>query len=247
MNQSWIQQTRTLADERKNRGHKDQIKDGDDEPRPFPNRIYFFDNKYHVDPELKKKFTELEQFKNGKCEIWGRKCWWDGVREFPINDIIDTFKVDYFGCSVSYLIAHAMYEKCTEIELEGVLYTHDSLEYFQQKANVEFWLAIALAVGIKVFLPKNTMLMHNWPWEAQRYGYQIQTTRALGMHTMACALRSTMAYPRRTIDADSDESQDLNNLHTWSGGMREMSKQNIHTPFIMELGKMREELEHETG
>lgn len=86
---------------------------------------------------------------------------------FPIERAIEITGRDYFQSTISYEIALAILEGFEEIGIWGVdLIVGQEYEY--QKANCEYWLAIAESQGIKVTIPKESALLK----QQYRYGYQ---------------------------------------------------------------------------
>ena len=68
---------------------------------------------------------------------------------FPLDEIVDRFKVRYFTSSVSYAIALACYKGYKRIELYGVEMETDT-EYQYQRDGVTLWIGVALGLGIDV-------------------------------------------------------------------------------------------------
>lgn len=71
------------------------------------------------------------------------------LSNYPINEITEYFKTDYFSNTVDYALALAIYRGFNHIELYGVNMTAHS-EYLYQKPGLEFWIGQALGRGIKV-------------------------------------------------------------------------------------------------
>lgn len=69
--------------------------------------------------------------------------------KYPLEDIIKKYDTDYFSCSISYMLALAVFRGHEEINIYGVTMTEES-EYTYQRSNVEFWIGIAKGAGIKV-------------------------------------------------------------------------------------------------
>lgn len=72
----------------------------------------------------------------------------------------------YFTSSFAYMMALAIHEKFDVIELYGIDMENNT-EYGYQKPCGEFWIGIALGRGIKVILPKESLLC-----DADLYGYE---------------------------------------------------------------------------
>lgn len=78
---------------------------------------------------------------------------------YPLEEIIDHFKTNYFTNGISYMIAYALWKGATQLNLYGVNMTVKQ-EYIEQKPNVEYWLGRAEGMGVKVkYQWKYTSLM----------------------------------------------------------------------------------------
>lgn len=97
--------------------------------------------------------------------------------EYPLQEIIQYFGVDYFASSIDYMLAYAIYKGATEIDLYAVDMLQDA-EYIHQKPSVEFWIGFALGKGIKVCIhgERSEILKIR---ERKLYGYNIEQSRTL--------------------------------------------------------------------
>ena len=68
---------------------------------------------------------------------------------YPIDEIKEFFKTDYFSNSIDYMIALAIYEGATSIDLYGVNMTA-ATEWAYQKPGVDYWCGQAMGRGIEV-------------------------------------------------------------------------------------------------
>lgn len=94
---------------------------------------------------------------------------------FPLADVInDIFgdrlikgadPIDFFTSSVDYMLALAIYERWDVIELYGVEMGSNT-EYRYQREGVHFFTGVAVARGIRVEIPQNSVL-----FRTKRYGY----------------------------------------------------------------------------
>ena len=77
---------------------------------------------------------------------------------FPIKEM----HTDYFVCTISYMIAYAIFKGATQIDLYGCTLWGGS-EYSYQKPNVEYWIGYAQGKGIKVNIHgrANLLKSHN--------------------------------------------------------------------------------------
>ena len=71
------------------------------------------------------------------------------VENYPLSEIVEFFGTDYFTGTVDYMMALAIYEGATSIDMYGVLMESDT-EYWYQKSGVDFWCGQAMGRGIKV-------------------------------------------------------------------------------------------------
>lgn len=86
---------------------------------------------------------------------------------FPRAEILERFGENaYFTNSISWMIALAMMEGMTHIEVYGVdMSTPD--EYRTQRPNVEYWLGLAMGAGIEVKVAETSDLLK----ATHEYGY----------------------------------------------------------------------------
>ena len=85
---------------------------------------------------------------------------WDAIPKsvpYPLQDITSRFG-DYFTNSVSYMIALAIMQGATTIGCYGVDMATGS-EYGPQRPSCEYFLGIAVGLGIKIVIPKQMDLL----------------------------------------------------------------------------------------
>jgi hypothetical protein len=85
---------------------------------------------------------------------------------FPFKQIIDRFGT-YFTNTISWQIAYAILEDFKEIRIYGVDMAVDS-EYFWQRPSCEYFLGLAVGMGIKIWLPDTCDLLKT----RFMYGYE---------------------------------------------------------------------------
>lgn len=84
---------------------------------------------------------------------------------YPLQDVLKAFPDGYFTNSVSYMLALALLEGVSEIALYGVDMALSgntdtgSDEYGQQRPSCEFYLGVAVGMGVQVHLPPQTTLL----------------------------------------------------------------------------------------
>jgi len=81
---------------------------------------------------------------------------------FPFEQLMSFFKTKYFGCSIAWMLALALYEHLSGqlikkigfwgIELTGV-------EYYHQRATTERFIGYAEAKGIEIVIPEESSLL----------------------------------------------------------------------------------------
>ena len=108
--------------------------------------------------------------------------------KYPIEEIVKKFGNEalYFTSSAPYLIAHALYEGYTRIEMYGFEMAADE-EYSNQKPCAEFWLGVAIGQGCDIYLPPGNPLLGK---EMALYGYEM----VVGILPMHVELRKRAAF-----------------------------------------------------
>jgi len=86
--------------------------------------------------------------------------------KFPFWKIMQAFHTEYFGCSFAWMLALALYEHMhgayvDEITLAGV--SLEVYEYYFQRPSTEFFVGMAMGMGIKVKI-YNTCNLLRAPW-----------------------------------------------------------------------------------
>ena len=67
--------------------------------------------------------------------------------------------VKYFTSSMAYMMGIAILEDFERVEVYGFDMVLEHLEYKEQKANAEFFIGLAMGMGIEVYTPPNCLLM----------------------------------------------------------------------------------------
>lgn len=76
---------------------------------------------------------------------------------FPFTDVLEGRYDPYFTSTIAYMLALAIHQRVDEIRLLGVNMSTDS-EHGYQRGACEYWLGIARATGITVYLPEASPL-----------------------------------------------------------------------------------------
>ena len=86
---------------------------------------------------------------------------------FPLEEVEKTFGrgVMYFSNTIAFMICYALLKGAKEIELFGVNQA-GSHEYHEERGSVEFWLGIAIGLGVKVTIngKDSQLLQHKGRW-----------------------------------------------------------------------------------
>lgn len=84
---------------------------------------------------------------------------------YPVDEVTERGRLrSYFTSSIAYMLALAIHEGVSEIRLLGTNMATGS-EYAYQRAACEYWIGVAEARGIKVYLPPSSPLA-----KGPRYG-----------------------------------------------------------------------------
>lgn len=99
------------------------------------------------------KLTILNANEQPEMDFWTLKPYKEisHAKIYPLEDIINRFKTNYFTSGPSYMIAYALYTGAKEIRLYGLNMTIKE-EYIEQKPCIEFWVGMAMGMGVKVVL-----------------------------------------------------------------------------------------------
>jgi len=101
-------------------------------------------------------------------------------RKYPLEQIVNKFKTDYFTNSIAYMIALALYEGVEKIDIYGVNMSLGS-EYASEKAGVEFWIGIGIGAGVDITVhgKETELLIANGLYgKGNLYGYGLKQGRA---------------------------------------------------------------------
>ena len=110
----------------------------------------------------------IEELKSLKIPIYMQKVFEDipSSIKYPLKEVSNGY-LQLFSCSVSYMIALAVYENFKEILICGVELASEE-EYAEQLPSVLYWIGIALGKGIKVTISENCCLLNRI---IKLYGY----------------------------------------------------------------------------
>lgn len=93
--------------------------------------------------------------------------------EFPLEDVLNELKYDYFNSTAAYAVAYAIFLGVKKISIFGCDYTYPNAHDAEKgRACVEFWLGMAAERGIKIVIPQKSSLMDAMYDQQERfYGY----------------------------------------------------------------------------
>jgi hypothetical protein len=96
-----------------------------------------------------------------------------GLVEFPLQDVMNDLKYDYFNNTAAYALAYAIHIGATKVSIFGCDYTYpNSHDAERGRGCMEFWLGYAAAKGIAIAIPKVSSLMDAlYPQQQRLYGY----------------------------------------------------------------------------
>jgi hypothetical protein len=96
------------------------------------------------------------------CDLWPKVP--DAII-FPREDLKLTSWYDYHCGSFDWLVAFAIHEGATEIDLHGINLVREAGEPISARACLEYWCGVAEGKGIKVRRADDCYLMRNYYWK----------------------------------------------------------------------------------
>lgn len=131
---------------------------------------------------------------------------------FPIEDIVKEFGSKYFTSTPCYMLAHAIYEGYEHIILHRLHCIPYSVEYFNQKACLDFWCGVAIGRKIKISTSNDSFIARSHPWESNLYGYQRSLTAPIIEKAIAIATLNNLENPLIFENASAEVEKILGNL-----------------------------------
>ena len=71
------------------------------------------------------------------------------AREYPLKEVMSVVRVPYLSKTICYMLAYAIFQKVRSISMFGIAQM-GAHEYIQEKGATEFWIGMALGMGIEV-------------------------------------------------------------------------------------------------
>lgn len=82
-----------------------------------------------------------------------------GAVLYPLQDVVDNLRFSYFNSTVAYTLAYAIYIDVKEVQLYGCDFLqNDTNDGRKGRACVEYWIATAIARGIRVVIANSSTL-----------------------------------------------------------------------------------------
>lgn len=162
---------------------------------------------------------------------------------YPIEDIAASIYTPrlYFTSSISYLVAHALYENVERVELYGVD-LDSSTEYAYQKAGTEYLLGVAIGRGVDVYIADGSSLLaaplyiydveaqmiNRQTIEKQKQEYKLKFEAYQAQHNMLAGQYNLLFEMEEKTDAIVEQMTDLfaqvqharDNMNRYEGGVR---------------------------
>ena len=142
--------------------------------QPGCDRVYMMDDleAFWSTPERKARF--LADVNGASCRVILREKRTEVPRSerFDIEGLLSRLPFQFFICTASYMVAQAIREQFDRIVMHRIYVLPQSTEYFEQLPCLNFWLALAIGMGIRVELSEDSDLCRAFPWQSGLYGYQ---------------------------------------------------------------------------
>lgn len=117
------------------------------------------DLRWGVQEKIEAERTRLKCLQNGVPYI--------DLKNYPIKEVIEKFDTDYFGSTVDYAIALALYQGYKDIHLYGI--TLSITDYSKLKASCDFWCGYVKGLGNKITVHGRSNVMKTQDHKV--YGY----------------------------------------------------------------------------
>ena len=121
--------------------------------------------------------------------------------KYPFQEVIDSYKTEYFTNTISYMIALAGYWKIPKLHIYGVDVTFGA-PYAQENRGVEYWIGRAQERGVEVIVPPNSHLLRTV--SGAMYGRIDHCNMLLYLHERINLINE---LPRRGYYSDSLKAQ----------------------------------------
>lgn len=199
---------------------------------PRWDRFYELHSEAHLESEVAGAWKWLEEQKAaGKTVIF--------QADYPLQEIVDKYKEDYFTNSISYMIAHALLEGVDELAIYGVDMSHEA-EYAWQRPNVEYWLARLKHQGCKVTVPdQSDLIKHTW-----RYGFETGSPMIKNLLARKSELEQRIAHCEQQLEINLKHAAGMMAAHGELGDIQGRINGEMTEELLQHFKSRKEELEH---
>ena len=160
------------------------------------------------------------------CSVYMQKHWLNLIPysiPYPLDDVVKFFaekglpveSCRYITNTIAYEIMLAIYLGFEEIQVWGVDMSIGT-EYEHQKACCEFWLGVALGMGIKTYLPSQADLLKT------RFLYGFEEKQSAAWNEKVEKARVDMKLKRLQLEAQQKETEKV--IEQYRGGEKAMEE-----------------------
>lgn len=111
----------------------------------------------------------IDRLKESHVPLIMQEAYFPSAIQFPLKEVTK-ITGDYFSCSLSYMVAMAIYEEVEHIGFYGV--TMSDGDYQHQRPNMEYLIGLARGKGITVDTGDSPLVKYeNIEGYKERYGY----------------------------------------------------------------------------
>lgn len=92
------------------------------------------------------------------------------LSNYPLAEVVDKYKTDYFGSTLDYAIALALFKGYDDIHIYGATLSVES-DYYKLKCGADFWCGYAKGLGVNLEVHGESAIMKTV--DGLVYGYDI--------------------------------------------------------------------------
>lgn len=119
---------------------------------------------------------------------------------YPLDDVVARLFGSrdraYLTSSIAYMLADAILKGYEEIVVHRILANQRSIEYFAQKACLDYLVGVALGLGRTVRVSGDSLIGKPYPWQPNLYGYERQPYGDDPDHILAASVSAIARLPR---------------------------------------------------
>jgi hypothetical protein len=179
-------------------------------PEEYHDRVYFFDRLFNTEDQTQEMREEfVRRLNDMPIRVLARQHYPEipASERYPTEDVMRYFhmcdqegnpdlKKAYFTSTITWMMAHAIYEGFETIILHRIYSMPGSFEYFGQKGCMEFFCGHALGRGIRILISSDSHLMRPFPWQSGLYGYIEQESEWTAQQMLASTAKAVMRLDR---------------------------------------------------